>query len=41
MAQERPMIALFQIDALVGVSNDIEWQPRPDEMIWAFDIQPK
>ncbi len=41
VAEERPMIALFQIDALVGVSNAIEWQPRPDEMIWAFDIQPK
>jgi len=41
VAEERPMIALFQIDALVGVSNAIDWQPRPDEMIWAFDIQPK
>lgn len=35
---ERPMIALFQIDALVGVAERIDWQPRPDEMIWAFDI---
>lgn len=41
VAKERPMIALFQIDALVGVSQSISWQPRPDEMIWAFDIQPK
>lgn len=41
VAEERPMIALFQIDALVGVSERISWQPRPDEMIWAFDIQPK
>lgn len=40
VVNERPMIALFQIDALVGVANDITWQPRPDEMIWAFDIQP-
>src|SRR5690606_13705534 len=39
VAEERPMIALFQIDALVGVSNAIDWQPRPDEMVAAFDIQ--
>lgn len=39
VAEQRPMIALFQIDALVGVSNAITWQPRPDEMIWAFDIR--
>jgi peptide/nickel transport system substrate-binding protein len=41
VATERPMIALFQISGLVGASDRISWQPRPDEMIWAFDIAPK
>jgi len=32
------MIALFQISGLVGVADRVAWQPRPDEMIWAFDV---
>ena len=38
--EERPTIALFQLQDLVGVSDEVVWQPRPDEMIWAFDIKP-
>lgn len=40
VVEERPMIALLQLQSLVGVADDISWQPRPDEMIWAFDIMP-
>lgn len=38
--EEMPWSTLFQIEGLVGVADAITWTPRPDEMIWAFDIQP-
>jgi peptide/nickel transport system substrate-binding protein len=40
VAEERPMIFLFQLENLAGVSTAIEWSPRPDEMLWMFDAQP-
>lgn len=38
VADELPMSGLFQLEGLVGVSTDVTWTPRPDEMIWAYDI---
>lgn len=40
VVEERPMIALFQVDDLLGVVQDVNYQPRPDEMIWAYGITP-
>lgn len=38
---ERPQIYLFQITNLAGVSNDLDWSPREDELLWMFDASPR
>jgi peptide/nickel transport system substrate-binding protein len=38
---ERPWITLFQSQQLVGVSTDIHWQPRQDELFWMFAATPR
>ncbi len=40
VVEERPWIPLFQIEVLVGVSTDVDWQPRQDELLWMFAAQP-
>lgn len=40
VAEERPWIALFQQQNLTGVSDEVDWSPRPDELLWMFDAQP-
>ncbi len=41
VAAERPWVTLFQRQNLVGVSNRVDWQPRPDEMLWMFEATPR
>lgn len=41
VAQERPWITLFQQQNLVGVSNEVEWRPRQDELLWMFEAKPR
>lgn len=41
VATERPWVTLFQRQNLVGVSNRVDWQPRPDEMLWMFNATPR
>ena len=38
--EERPWITLFQLQNLNAVANDVDWTPRPDELLWMFDAQP-
>ena len=38
--RERPWITMFQLENLAGVSADIDWSPRPDELLWMFGAQP-
>ena len=40
VVEERPWITLFQSEVLVGVSTDVAWQPRQDELLWMFAAQP-
>ncbi len=35
--EEAPWIFLYQQVDIYGVSNQVDWEPRPDELIWAFD----
>jgi peptide/nickel transport system substrate-binding protein len=32
-----PWIFLYQQVDIYGVADHVDWQPRPDELIWAFD----
>lgn len=41
VADERVMIFLFQLENLAGVSNQIDWSPRPDELLWMFEAAPR
>jgi peptide/nickel transport system substrate-binding protein len=36
---DAPWIFLFDNVDLYGMSKRIDWTPRPDEMIWAYDIK--
>lgn len=38
---ERPWVTLFQSQQLVGVSTNIDWQPRQDELFWVFAATPR
>jgi peptide/nickel transport system substrate-binding protein len=38
--EERPWSTLFQSQVLVGIADDVQWQPRPDELLWMFAAQP-
>jgi peptide/nickel transport system substrate-binding protein len=40
VADERVMIFLFQLENLVGIADDVDWTPRPDELLWMFDARP-
>lgn len=40
VAEERPQIMLFQSEDLVGVSNNVNWTPRPDGLLWMYDAAP-
>jgi peptide/nickel transport system substrate-binding protein len=40
VADERVYIHLFQLENMAGVTNAIEWSPRPDEYLWMFDAKP-
>jgi len=35
---EAPWIFLYQQSDIYGVSSRVDWAPRPDELIWAFEI---
>lgn len=36
--EEAPWIFLYQQVDIYGVSSEVDWEPRPDELIWAFDV---
>lgn len=38
--EERPWVTLFQSQVLVGVNNNVSWQPRQDELLWMFAAEP-
>ena len=29
---------LFDLEDLYGMTARVEWTPRPDEMVWAYEI---
>jgi peptide/nickel transport system substrate-binding protein len=39
--EERPWSTLFQSQVLVGIADDVQWQPRQDELLWMFAAQPR
>ena len=38
IAQERPFIYLFQINATFGINDKFDFKPRLDEMLFADEI---
>jgi peptide/nickel transport system substrate-binding protein len=40
VAEERIMIFLFNVEAMVGVSDRVAWSPRADELLWMFEASP-
>ncbi len=38
---DAPWIFLYDQKDLYGMSARLDWQPRPDEMVWAFEIKSK
>ncbi|WP_306118047.1 MULTISPECIES: ABC transporter substrate-binding protein [unclassified Roseitalea] len=36
--EDAPWIFLFDLVDIYGLTARIDWQPRPDEMVWAYDI---
>lgn len=40
LSDSRSIIHLFQLENLIGVSNDVEWTPTPDEQLWMYAAQP-
>ena len=34
-----PWIFLYEQEDIYGVNKRVKWQPRPDELIWAFDAE--
>lgn len=36
---DAPWIFLFDLMDMFGMSERIDWQPRADEMVWAYDIK--
>jgi hypothetical protein len=42
MMRENPYsIPGMQVVDMYGVSNRVNWRPRPDEMIWAKEMKPR
>jgi peptide/nickel transport system substrate-binding protein len=39
LTEEAVWIFLFDLVDLYGMTRRVEWTPRPDEMIWAYDIK--
>ena len=39
--EDVPWIFLYDLEDLYGLTKRIQWQPRPDEFIWAYDIKVK
>lgn len=35
-----PQIFLFQLQNLAGISSEVDWQPRTDELLWMFNAKP-
>lgn len=40
LSDSRSIIHLFQMENLIGVNNDVEWTPTPDEQLWMYAAQP-
>lgn len=40
LMEERAAITLHQVQNLAGVATEVEWTPRPDELLWMFDARP-
>ncbi|ADI14075.1 ABC transporter substrate-binding protein [Truepera radiovictrix] len=40
LVEERPMITLFQLENQAGVSTEIIWEPRLDELLWMYEAEP-
>ena len=36
VAEERPHIYLYQLKNAYGVSDNLDWQPRVDQMFWMY-----
>ncbi len=39
--EESPWIFLWQQHDIYGVSNGVDWKPRPDEFLWMGEAKPK
>jgi peptide/nickel transport system substrate-binding protein len=37
--EQAPWIFLYQQQDIYGVNSSLDWTPRPDEVIWAFDVK--
>ncbi len=37
LTEERPEIGLFQLDNVLGLGADVQWEPFVDELLWMFD----
>lgn len=40
LTESRSILYLFQLDNIIGISNDVDWEPTPDERLWMFDSRP-
>ena len=38
LRDDTPWIFLFDLEDLYGMTARVEWAPRSDEMVWAFDV---
>ena len=41
LTASRSILYLFQLENIIGVANDIDWNPTPDERLWMFAAKPK
>ncbi|HTD45876.1 MAG TPA: ABC transporter substrate-binding protein [bacterium] len=39
--EDSPAVFGMQVEDMYGVSNRVNWKPRPDEMIWAKEMTPR
>ena len=39
LRDDAPWIFLFDLKDLYGMTARINWDPRPDEMVWAYEIK--
>lgn len=40
LTDSRSIIFLFQLENIIGIGNDIEWTPTPDEQLWMYAAKP-